>query len=149
MLCFFYMNKNLDFTHSNISNQNFSSSPISKEQIIEGSPVARSLNISSSPDSLLQSGLWDCTAGKFYWTFYCDEIVHIIEGSVTVDTVDGKNPRTLNAGDVAYFPHGLKTIWHVHKYVKKIAIHRMAAPAFLPKRILGALKRRTLQLFKH
>lgn len=111
------------FVLRNISEQSLSHAPINPDHIIEGKPHARSVNFAQSEDKNLAVGLWDCTAGKFHWTFHTDEIVHIIEGSVIVSH-SGTDPKTLNVGDVAFFPKGLKTIWHVPKYVKKIAVHR-------------------------
>ena len=72
-----------------------------------------------SADKLVSSGLWECTAGRFNWTFEWDEFVHVLEGEVTISE-DGGDTYTLRAGDFAHFPIGLKTEWHVPKYVKKV-----------------------------
>ncbi len=58
--------------------------PINRDWIIFGTPVARSAQWSASKDGTTTTHVWDCTKGRFRWYFHADEIVHIIEGSVTV-----------------------------------------------------------------
>jgi uncharacterized cupin superfamily protein len=111
--------------------------PIEPSWIKEGAPVARSLTIGRSPDSLLSVGLWDCTAGTFTWIFYRDEIVHIIEGEVRVH--DAGTTHVLVPGSVAYFPRGLTTVWEVPAYVKKAFVLR-APPVSPVRRALSAVR---------
>ena len=101
--------------------------PIEPGWIKEGRPVARSVTLGRSPDSLLTVGLWDCTAGTFTWIFRRDEIVHIVEGEVRVR--DGAATHVLVPGSVAYFPCGLETVWEVPTYVKKAFVLRAAPPS--------------------
>ena len=54
------------------------------------------------------------------------EFIYILEGEVTVD--DGWGPRTLTAGDVAFFPAGTWARWEVATYVKKLAFCRDPLP---------------------
>lgn len=104
---------------------NLPSQPIEPSWIRSGSPVARAITLTESPDGLLTSGIWDCTAGTFTWIFGSDEIVHILEGEVRVrDARDGSPTHVLVPGSVAYFPAGLETIWDVPAYVKKSFILR-------------------------
>jgi len=98
------------------------SHPIEPSWVREGQPVARAVTLLESPDGLLTTGLWDCTAGKFTWIYGLDEIVHILEGEVHVD--DGKRTHHLVAGSILYLPHGLETVWTVPKYVKKMFVMR-------------------------
>ncbi len=97
--------------------------PIKKEHILEGTPVARAVTLTDTADANFSSTIWDCTAGRFKWVYRSDEMVHILEGEVTVKSDDGTE-KTLRPSDVALFPSGLLTTWHVPKYVKKLAIHR-------------------------
>jgi uncharacterized protein len=90
--------------------------------VLEGNLTTRALLLAEAPDGDLSCGLWDCTAGKFNYTFFCDEIVHILEGEVIIEQ-DG-NTVTLRPGDVAFFPKGATTVWTVPHYLKKLAIHR-------------------------
>lgn len=101
--------------------------PIEPTWIESGSPVARGKILVQSADLCLSSGLWECTAGDFRWTFGWDEFVHILEGEVTIRE-EGGETRTLRAGDIAHFPLGLTTHWHVPRYVKKVFTLRTPQP---------------------
>ena len=113
--------------------------PIDPAWIKKGTPVARAVTLSKSPDSLLTAGLWDCTAGTFTWIFRRDEIVHILEGEVRVH--QGNRTVVLVPGTVTYFPRGLETVWEVPTYVKKAFVLR-AAPASPLRRVAAAIKSR-------
>src|SRR5271166_1230739 len=96
--------------------------PIEASCIEEGAPVARYTPFTESPDRRLSSGLWECTAGKFKVVFWLDEIVHILDGEVTVREDDGGPAYTLAPGDTAYFPLGLVTHWNVPRFVRKFYV---------------------------
>ena len=98
-------------------------SPIDPDWIIEGEPHARVAEWSRSIDGTTTTNVWDCTAGRFRWYFSVDEIVHIMDGSVTVSS-DDHPERTLVAGDAALFRAGTWSEWHVEDYVRKHAILR-------------------------
>jgi len=104
--------------------------PIEPSWILEGSPRARGKVLLQSADRKVSSGLWDCSAGRFQWTFGWDEFVHILEGEVTISQQGGPT-LTLKPGDVAHFPVGLKTEWLVPKYVRKVFTVRTAEPLVL------------------
>jgi uncharacterized protein len=112
--------------------------PIDPATILEGEPVARSRQQTGSDDGRLNTSVWDCTAGRFTWFFGCDEIVHIVEGSVVVTDELGRS-RTLGVGDVALFQKGTTTTWEVEEYVRKVAIHRVTVDA-LPVRVVRRLR---------
>lgn len=116
------------FQAADIAPPRMDPSPIDPSTIIEGSPVARSTQLLGSDDRRLNTSMWDCTAGRFSWFFGCDEIVHIVEGSVTVTDEQGRS-RTLGVGDVALFQQGSTTTWDVADYVRKVAIHRVTVDA--------------------
>ncbi len=80
-----------------------------------------------SEDKLVSSGIWDCSAGKFQWIFGWDEFVHVLEGEVTI-AEEGGDTYTLRAGDSAHFPIGLKSIWTVPDYVRKVFTIRTPEP---------------------
>lgn len=109
------------------------------EQVLGGAPKARTKNIGISPDGCLSCGLWECTAGRFRWVFHSDEIIHVLEGSARISS-DGGVARTVNAGDVVYFPRGLVTEWEVPVYLKKLAVHR-SMPNSLRARIADKVQR--------
>lgn len=97
--------------------------PSTLAEVLEGSPVTRSLDLTRSPDGKLTTNLWDCTAGSFRWYYSTDEVVHVLEGEVHVTAEDGRR-QTLRAGDVGHFTKGTHAVWEVPRYVKKLAIHR-------------------------
>lgn len=113
------------------SRTDFTSTPLPPAWILEGNPTARSAPIAKAEDSNLSCGLWDCQAGKFRFIYNCDEIVHILEGEVTIEEKGAT--YTLKAGDVAFFPEGLETFWTVPKYVKKFAIFRSVREPLLDR----------------
>ncbi len=100
----------------------FEPTPLPTAWIKEGAPMARSIPLARAEDNNLSCGLWDCQAGKFTFIYGCDEIVHILEGEAMIE--ESGATYTLKAGDVAFFPEGLETVWTVPKYVKKFAIFR-------------------------
>lgn len=104
------------------------SSPIEPSWILDGAPRARVAEWARSLDGTTTTNVWDCTAGRFRWYFADDEIVHIMDGSVTVSSEDHP-AKTLHAGDAALFRAGTWSEWHVEHYVRKHAILRQALPA--------------------
>lgn len=105
-------------------------SPIEPGWILDGFPEARTAEWSRSVDGTTTTNVWDCTAGRFRWYFSVDEIVHIMDGSVTISS-DDHPPRTLVAGDAALFRAGTWSEWHVDEYVRKHAILRQHLPTSL------------------
>ncbi|MGK2887686.1 MAG: cupin domain-containing protein [Rhodococcus sp. (in: high G+C Gram-positive bacteria)] len=120
--------------------------PIDSDWILDGQPEARSAEWSRSVDGTTTTNVWDCTAGRFRWFFAVDEIVHIMDGSVTVSSEDHP-ARTLVAGDAALFRAGTWSEWHVENYVRKHAILRRHLPASMSfalqfaGNVRGALRR--------
>jgi uncharacterized protein len=113
----------------NIHHDDLTAADIDPTWVVEGTPKARVKHLVAAPDGALAIALWDCTAGKFDWYFAGDEFVHILAGEVTVRDGDGRT-RVLRPGDIAYFPAGMRSLWHVHEYVKKLAIFRFNRPSF-------------------
>jgi uncharacterized protein len=122
------------FEHANVADTSgLELLPINPVDVRQGSPVARAKRLNESGDGGMATGMWDCTAGRFRWMFHCDEVVHILEGEVTVQ-VDGKQ-HDLRAGSVAFFPIGTDSEWTVPRYVRKVYFHRHPSP--MAKRALG------------
>jgi len=96
--------------------------------IKEGNPVARGTILTQSNDKRVSSGLWSCEPGKFEWTFIWDEFVHLLEGEVEITEDGTDNTVTLGPGDMAHFPLGMKTHWHVRKAVRKFFVIRTPEP---------------------
>jgi len=103
--------------------------PIEPSWITEGKPIARGAMLNQSDDKKVSNGFWSCTEGKFDWTFAWDEFVTILEGQVIItEAGDGGRTYTLNVGDAAHFPLGLKSHWHVTEPVKKYFVVRTPEP---------------------
>lgn len=112
--------------------------PTAAMEVLDGTPTPRALLLSHGPEGLT-SGLWDCTAGRFRWTYGSDEIVHVLEGGVIVEDADGR-AVTLGPGDVAHFAAGTVYTWTVPEYVRKLYVDR-ALPADPLSRAVRALRR--------
>lgn len=100
--------------------------PINSEWIIEGSPRARAFEAVRADDGSVTAGEWDCTAGRFRWTYYEDEIIRILEGEAHIE-IDGEF-RTVGPGDTVFFPLGQTVRWHVPSYVRKVFFLRRPGP---------------------
>src|SRR5262245_53742160 len=122
----------LEVQTSHVFHDDLHAAGIPPEWVREGKPMARVKYLARSDDEGVTAALWDCTAGKFEWYFASDELVHILEGEVIVTTGTGAE-RSLKPGDVAFFPAGMKSVWTVPKYVKKMAVLRHNSESFVRK----------------
>jgi len=116
--------------------------PINPDWIIAGQPIARAGLHSTSIDGKASTNIWECTAGGFWWTFFHEETVVILEGAVRVTSQNGAI-RTLKAGDIAYFARDTKTLWEIDDYVRKIAFcrHPYSKQVMALRTMLGKMKR--------
>ncbi len=101
--------------------------PIPGHWIIEGMPKAHARRLSASADGTSSTVAWSCTPGRFNWYYTVDETLYIVSGEVFVSDEKG-GIRRLAAGDMAYFPAGSHSVWHVTDTVHKIAFCRHAMP---------------------
>ncbi|MDO6962674.1 cupin domain-containing protein [Rhizobium alvei] len=115
--------------------------PIKAEWIVSGNPKARAGLHSPSLDGGAATNIWDCTAGSFWWTFYSEETVMILEGEVRVTSEAGET-RVLKPGDIAYFAQDSRALWEIERYVKKVAFcrHKPSNPVRKLRSALRALK---------
>lgn len=116
-------------------------SPINPSWIVSGNPVARASELMRSADKSTWTVVWDCTAGRFTWTYNCDETIHIVEGSIILHD-DHNGPTRLGPGAVVFFPKGSRVHWEVDGYVKKVAFLRvvMPNPLMIPYKLARRLK---------
>lgn len=112
---------------------------IGPESIVAGQPQARASVEATSPDGMLATGMWDCTAGVLDIQFRCDELVHIVEGEVVV-RCNGRTHHLL-PGHVAYFPRGVQALWDIPQYVKKAYVHRYPPRPSRARRAIAKLAR--------
>jgi uncharacterized cupin superfamily protein len=101
--------------------------PLPADWVIEGAPQAHAKRLATSPDGAAAIIAWSCSPGRFHWHYSVDEILHILSGEVVVTDENGES-RRLGPGDMAYFPAGSRSMWHVTQEVKKLAICRQSMP---------------------
>jgi uncharacterized cupin superfamily protein len=101
--------------------------PICPHWVIDGKPQARSRRLAQSADGTASVMAWSCSSGRFNWHYTVDETVHIISGEVFVTDEKG-GARRLGPGDMAFFPAGSRSTWHVPTEVRKLAVCRHAMP---------------------
>jgi hypothetical protein len=100
--------------------------PMPAHWIVEGEPQVRTARLATSADGTSSVMVWSCTAGRFYWHYLVDETLHLISGEVFV-TDENNQVQRLGPGDMAFFPAGSRSLWHVPHEVRKLAVcrHRM------------------------
>ena len=118
-------------------------SPIEPSWIIEGTPTARNAVLDRSADGMATTMVWECSEGRFHWHYDFDETVHILEGSITLESDDMPATR-LGPGDVIVFKNGAHARWHVEGYVRKLAFCRRTQPALLGLALRAAGKLKSL-----
>ncbi len=95
--------------------------------VIEGIPHARAKELARSADGTAVMVAWSCTAGRFHWHYGVDETMQVISGEVFITDHNGVEHR-LGPGDMAFFPAGSRSVWHVPRAVRKLAVCRHSLP---------------------
>jgi len=104
--------------------------PIHPDWIIEGTPQAYAKDLTRSADGTSTIVAWRCTPGRFNWHYAVDETLHVISGEAFVTDEKGEVHR-LGPGDMAFFPAGSHSRWHVTQEVRKLAVCRYSMPGLL------------------
>ena len=63
-------------------------------------------------ETVMMSGVWECTQGKFSLTYPWNEFATILEGSVTITDASG-TAMTFGPGDSHYAEKGEGATWHI------------------------------------
>jgi uncharacterized protein len=63
--------------------------------------------------------IWEHAAESFEWFYTQGEKCLILEGKVTIKSMDGKDSVSFAAGDWVEFPNGLSCIWDIKQAVRK------------------------------
>jgi len=118
------------------------SAPIEPSWIIEGNPIARNALLSRSEDGTASTIVWECSEGKFNWYYDIDETIHILEGSIVLES-DTMKPTRFGPGDVVFFKKGAHAKWHVQGHVRKLAFCRATQPKLIgiALRVMNKLQR--------
>jgi uncharacterized protein len=116
--------------------------PMNPDWVLEGAPRTLAKVLAVSQDGAICMMAWDCSAGRFKWLYSEDEIAHIISGSVVITDEHGEE-RRLGPGDMAFFPAGSTSTWHVPVRVRKLAVlhHAMPVPLSFALRALRRVRR--------
>ena len=78
------------------------------------------LSVTNSSDQPTYSGLWKCDPMTFDYEFPGDEYIHVLEGSLLVETES--ESYELNQGDVVLFNKGIKSVWTIKSSFKKFFV---------------------------
>lgn len=91
-----------------------------KPTAIGGDPQEASVSLWKSPDGKMQTGVWECTPGRFTADrSQQSEICHILTGRVTLHNGDGTS-RDIGAGEMFVLPLGWRGEWTIHEKTRKI-----------------------------
>ncbi|MFZ5803201.1 MAG: cupin domain-containing protein [Candidatus Omnitrophota bacterium] len=61
--------------------------------------------------------IWQKEPSVFNWFYEANEQCYLLEGKVTVKTVEGE--VSFGQGDFVVFPKGLQCVWTIHERVRK------------------------------
>ncbi|WP_248796402.1 cupin domain-containing protein [Pseudomonas sp. MWU13-2105] len=87
--------------------------------LIGPTPQCRSGNAFEDANSDLRVGVWDSTPYERQGRAHkLNELMHLIEGSVTLQAADGTS-LTVNTGDTVFVPQGAPCAWKSTRYVRK------------------------------
>ena len=79
------------------------------------------LRTTGSGEGMLLAGIWASEPTSFPYDFPGDETFQVLEGSVRIEPESGEAVE-LNAGDLASFPKGTPSTWHVTAPFKKFFV---------------------------
>lgn len=88
--------------------------------LISPAPQCRSRNAFEDAATDLRVGVWDSTPYERHGRAHkLNELMHLIEGSVTLLAPDGTSV-TINPGDSVFVPQGAPCAWNSTRYVRKV-----------------------------
>jgi uncharacterized protein len=93
--------------------------------VIEGVEVGEAhwLRTKGSHGNPHEACLWRTDApARYEYLFTGDESFQVLEGSVSIELVDTGEHVELNAGDIASFDKGTRTIWTFTESFKKFTV---------------------------
>jgi hypothetical protein len=88
------------------------------EQVLEGEPATAERALWTSPDGLVESGIWEITAGAST-DVEAAEVFLVVSGRATVE-IEGGPALELAAGVVGSFAGGERTVWRVRETLRKL-----------------------------
>jgi uncharacterized cupin superfamily protein len=92
------------------------------EILLSPAPQCRSHNLFVEEPTNLRIGVWDSTPyTRGARPHLLHELMHLIEGSVTLQLADGID-LTVNTGDTVFVPRGAPCAWKSSAYVRKFYV---------------------------
>jgi uncharacterized cupin superfamily protein len=85
---------------------------------IDGNPTMKTWIEYTSDDGSMISGWWSATPGTYHATYSAIELVHMIEGEITI-TPDGGDPVKIGPGDAFVVEADFVGNWKIEKEVFK------------------------------
>jgi uncharacterized cupin superfamily protein len=92
--------------------------------IVDGTQVGefRQLEPSEGSANDLDASVWRSDPGIYDYLFASDEAFHVIEGAATIKLPDTGERIELQAGDVAYFSAGTRSVRKITEPFKKFVV---------------------------
>ncbi|MDD2048986.1 cupin domain-containing protein [Pseudomonas putida] len=83
-----------------------------------GEPVSIASVTAVERSDGVETGIWECTPGRWRRQIVQQEFCHFIKGRCTF-TPDGGEPLTIEAGDAIMLPANSTGIWDIEETVRK------------------------------
>jgi uncharacterized cupin superfamily protein len=65
------------------------------------------------------TGIFACQPGKTTYELVSNEIIYVLEGSVTIQ-LEGQEPVDMEVGDLVFLPKGNTSTWTFHEPFKEV-----------------------------
>jgi hypothetical protein len=90
------------------------------ERLVRGNPQRTTWSWHSTPDGVLDCGIWQCEPGAWRIAFAddTDEYFCVIEGRIRITSEDG-NAHSFGPGDACVIPSGFRGTFEVLEAVRK------------------------------
>ncbi len=88
-------------------------------KVLDGDPVHSGRFDVGGFGKRTMAGVWECTPGRFEYTYPGDEICTLLEGRIQLVCEDGKT-HDYKAGDTFYTRKGEVATWTVIETIRKI-----------------------------
>ena len=83
-----------------------------------GTPVAVASTLSVERNDGVETGIWECTPGRWRRQIVAQEFCHFIQGRCTFTPDDGETLH-IEAGDARMLPANSTGIWDIQETVRK------------------------------
>ena len=112
----------LIFQNSTVAGSTLSNWPPLTEldlvKVLEGVPMHRGAHHYGNFGEPLQVGVWECTPGKFEYTYPGNEICTVLSGRVEITDAQGRRV-VLIKGDILFTTKGETVTWDIKDTVRK------------------------------